>query len=97
MGVKYKRTLGNRAYRIAKELGIPIVTAEMVIKKYLESLIESAQNGEDIVIENIVSIKLHRDTDGKIKARGRVSPAFKSRLDDSVDLSKGIEVIKYWG
>lgn len=94
MGVKYKRTLGNRAYNIAQELGIPIVTAERVIKMYLESLITSAENGEDVVIENIISIKLHRDSNGEIKARGRVSPAFKGRLNKSIDLTKGIE-IKY--
>jgi ribosomal protein L22 len=92
MGVKFKRTLGNRAYNIAQELNIPIVTAERVIKAYLNSLIESAQNGEDIVIDNIISIKLLKDSNGEVKARGRVSPAFKSRLNNSLDLTRGIEV-----
>lgn len=92
MSVKYKRTLGNRAYTIAQELGIPIVTAERVIKMYLDSLATSAENGEDVIIENIISIKLHRDSSGEVKARGRVSPAFKSRLNNSLDLNKGIEI-----
>ena len=92
MSVKYKRTLGNRAYNIANDLGIPIVTVERVIKEYLNSLKKSALNGEDIVIDGIMSIKLIKDGNGNIKSRGRVSPAFKTLLSNTEDLSSGVDI-----
>ena len=53
---------------------------------------ESAQDGETIVIDNIMSIKLVEDRDtGNVRLRGRVSPSLKNKLynkpmnDDSID------------
>lgn len=92
MGIKVKRKLGQRIVQISEELNIPRVTVESVIRSYLDSLVESAQNGETIVIDNIMSIKLVEDDDtGNVRLRGRVSPSLKNKLyskpmnDDSLE------------
>ncbi len=87
MGLRVKRNLGNRVFLIAEKLNIPRVTVERVIKEYLNSLVESGLNGENIVIDNIMSIKLLKDvSSGDILVRGRVSPAFKEKLSDVTKL-----------
>lgn len=84
MGVTVKSSLGERARRIAYKRGIPIVTAETVIKDFLESLIESAENHERIVLDGLTSITIVKDLDtGEYTPRGRVSPALKSRLQEA--------------
>ena len=92
MGIKIKRKLGERIVKISEELNIPRITVERVVRAYLDVLVESAQDGETIVIDNIMSIKLVEDRDtGNIRLRGRVSPSLKNKLynkpmnDDSVD------------
>jgi small nuclear ribonucleoprotein (snRNP)-like protein len=87
MGIKVKRTLGTRITNISNELNIPKVTVESVIRAYLEGLIESAEQGENIVIDNIMSIKVINEPNGSTTVRGRVSPALKSRLcgNDMID------------
>lgn len=89
MGIKVKRTLGTRITNISNELNIPKVTVESVVRAYLEGLIESAEQGESIVIDNIMSIKVINGSNGSTTVRGRVSPALKSRLcgnkEDSED------------
>lgn len=81
VGIKVKRKLGQRIVQISEELNIPRVTVESVIRSYLDSLVESAQNGETIVIDNIMSIKLVEDSEtGNIRLRGRVSPSLKNKL-----------------
>ena len=79
MGIKVKRTLGERVDKIAKDLNLPKITVESVLRRYLEGLIESSQNGETIVIDNIMSIKVVEDDKG-IRLRGRVSPSLKSKV-----------------
>ena len=91
MGIRRKRNLGNRAYKISKKLNIPRVTVEMVIREYLDSLTDSALNGENIVINNIMSIKLLKDGDnGGIVARGRVSPVLKNKLQEVEELCENV-------
>lgn len=92
MGIKIKRKLGERIVKISEELNIPRITVERVVRAYLDGLVESAQDGETIVIDNIMSIKLVEDRDtGNVRLRGRVSPSLKNKLynkpmnDDSVD------------
>ena len=92
MGIKIKRKLGERIVSISEELNIPRITVERVVRAYLDGLVESAQDGETIVIDNIMSIKLVEDRDtGNVRLRGRVSPSLKNKLynkpmnDDSVD------------
>lgn len=81
MGIKIKRKLGERIYNISEDLNIPRITVESVIRAYLDSLVESAQDGETIVIDNIMSIKLVENKEtGDIKLRGRVSPSLKNKL-----------------
>jgi len=81
MGIKTKKNLGERVYVISERLKIPRITVERVIKEYLNGLVESALNQEDIVIDNIMSIKLlQRGDTGEIIARGRVSPSLRSKL-----------------
>lgn len=81
MGVVIKRNLGERVRDIALRHGIPYVTVETVLKEYLESLVRSLENGERIVIDGIMSISVLEDRDtGELIARGRVSPALRSRL-----------------
>ena len=81
MGIKIKRKLGQRILKISEELNIPRITVERVIRAYLDDLVESAKNGETIVIKNIMSIKLVENKEtGDIRLRGRVSPALKSKL-----------------
>ena len=58
MGIKIKRKLGQRILKISEELNIPRITVERVIRAYLDDLVESAKDGETIVIDNIMSIKL---------------------------------------
>ena len=77
-----KKTLRRRIWLIANDLNIPQVTVENVIRKYLESLADSVISGEDIVIDNIMSIKVIRNTDGSLTARGRVSPSLRERLNN---------------
>lgn len=81
MGIKIKRKLGQRILKISEELNIPRITVERVIRAYLDDLVESAKDGETIVIDNIMSIKLVENKEtGDIRLRGRVSPALKSKL-----------------
>ena len=81
MGIKIKRKLGQRILKISEELNIPRITVERVIRAYLDDLVESAKDGETIVIDNIMSIKLVENKEtGDIRLRGRVSPALKSQL-----------------
>lgn len=85
MGIKVKRTLSKRITDISEELNIPKVTVESVVRAYLEGLIESGEKGENIVIDNIMSIKIINDSNGSTTIRGRVSPALKSRLCGSIE------------
>ena len=81
MGIKIKRKLGQRILKISEELNIPRITDERDIRAYLDDLVESAKDGETIVIDNIMSIKLVENKEtGDIRLRGRVSPALKSKL-----------------
>jgi nucleoid DNA-binding protein len=81
MGIKIKRKLGERIVKISDELNIPRITVERVIRSYLDGLVESAKEGETIVIDNIMSIKLVENVEtGDIKLRGRVSPSLKNKL-----------------
>lgn len=80
MGIKIKRKLGERIVKISDELNIPRITVERVIRAYLDDLVESAKDGETIVIDNIMSIKLVETENGDVKLRGRVSPSLKSKL-----------------
>ena len=81
MGIKIKRKLGQRILKISEELNIPRITVERAIRAYLDDLVESAKDGETIVIDNIMSIKLVENKEtGDIRLRGRVSPALKSKL-----------------
>ena len=81
MGIKVKKKLGERVVKISNQLNIPRVTVESVIRAYLDDLVESAKNGETIVIDNIMSIKLvENENTGDIRLRGRVSPALKNKL-----------------
>jgi len=81
LGTKVKRALGSRVYEIAERLKIPKVTVESVIREYIRSLEVSAISGEDIVIDNIVSVKILRNVaSGEIVARGRVSASLKTKL-----------------
>lgn len=91
MGIKIKRTLGTRITNISNELNIPKVTVESVVRAYLEGLIESAEQGETIVIDNIMSIKVINSVNGCTTIRGRVSPALKSRLCVNEDTSDDFE------
>lgn len=94
MGIKIKRKLGERIVSISEELNIPRITVERVIRAYLDGLVESAREGETIVIDNIMSIKLvENEETGDVKLRGRVSPSLKNKLytksvnSDSKDMS----------
>lgn len=81
MGIKIKRKLGERVLKISDTLNIPRITVESVIRAYLDDLVESARNGETIVIDNIMSIKLVENINtGEVRLRGRVSPALKNKL-----------------
>lgn len=80
MGIKIKRKLGERILNISEELNIPRITVERVIRAYLDGLVESAKDGETIVIDNIMSIKLVENEAGDVKLRGRVSPSLKNKL-----------------
>lgn len=80
MGIKIKRKLGERIVKISDELNIPRITVERVIRAYLDDLVDSAKDGETIVIDNIMSIKLVECENGDIKLRGRVSPSLKNKL-----------------
>lgn len=92
MSVKVKRKLGERVLKLSNKLGLPRTTVEQVIKGYLEDLMVSAQNGEDIVIDGIMSIKLLRNSEtGNITARGRVSPAFKSRVSGGLTSDEDVQ------
>ena len=95
MGIKIKRKLGERIVKISEELNIPRITVERVVRAYLDGLVESAQDGETIVIDNIMSIKIVENSEtGDIKLRGRVSPSLKNKLyvksgiDDSEDFNE---------
>lgn len=82
MGIEAKNLLGQRVNNISKELGIPKVTVETVIRGYLKSLTDSVLNGEDIVIDNIVSVKVLVDIDNKeLVGRCRLSNSLKSKLE----------------
>lgn len=80
MGVKIKTTFGRRIYKIATKLGISRLVTESVIKEYITSLIEDCVNGEDVVIDGFISVKIMKDKDGNLVSRGRVSDALKERL-----------------
>lgn len=80
MGIKVKRKLGERIIRISDDLNIPRTTVETVIRAYLDDLVETAMNGETMVIDNIMSIKLVETDKGDVKLRGRVSPALKAKI-----------------
>ena len=81
MSIKVKKKLGERVVQISDELNIPRITVERVIRSYLDSLVESAKNGETIIIDNIMSIKLvENEYTGNITLRGRVSPALKNKI-----------------
>ena len=80
MGIKIKRKLGERIVKISDKLNIPRITVERVIRAYLDDLVDSAKEGETIVIDNIMSIKLVETENGDVKLRGRVSPSLKSKL-----------------
>ena len=80
MGIKVKRTLNERVTKISEELSIPKITVESVIREYLDGLIDSAQKGETLIIDNIMSIKVIENEDGRI-VRGRVSPSLKSKVN----------------
>ena len=93
MGVKVKNLLGQRVERLSKELGIPKVTVEKVIRGYLGTLTESALKGEDIVIDNIVSIKIYENDLGDKVGRGRVSTSLKRKLEE-LEEDEDIEVVE---
>lgn len=80
MGIKVKRSLGERVTKISEELNIPKITVESVLREYLEGLINSAENGETVVIDNIMSIRVIENETGRI-LRGRVSPSLKSKVN----------------
>lgn len=95
MGIKIKRKLGERIVNISEDLNIPRITVERVIRAYLDGIVESAKDGETIVIDNIMSIKIVENSEtGDIKLRGRVSPSLKNKLyvksgiDDSEDFNE---------
>ena len=82
MGIEVKNLLGQRVTAISEELKIPKVTVETVIRGYLNSLTNSVLNGEDIVIDNIVSVKVLVDTDSnELVGRCRLSNSLKSKLE----------------
>lgn len=82
MGIEVKNLLGQRVATISEELKIPKVTVETVIRGYLNSLTNSVLNGEDIVIDNIVSVKVLVDTDNnELVGRCRLSNSLKSKLE----------------
>ena len=91
MGIKIKRKLGERIVKISDELNIPRITVERVIRAYLDDLVESAKDGETIVIDNIMSIKLVETENGDVKLRGRVSPSLKSKLYVKANNTMGID------
>lgn len=81
MSIKVKKKLGERVVKISDDLNIPRITVERVIRSYLDSLVESAKDGETIVIDNIMSIKLVKNKEtGNITLRGRVSPSLKNKI-----------------
>lgn len=83
MGVIIKQTSGLRISNIAARRGIPVLTVETIIKDYLNSLSESLMRGERVVLDGLTSITVVRDqVTGEYTARGRVSPALKSRLQN---------------
>lgn len=91
MGVVIKQSLGRRARKIALKRALPFVTVETIIKDLLADWVESAKKGERIVIDGLTSITIVKDLDsGEYLARGRVSPALKSHLNE-VDVPKVIE------
>ena len=77
--IKVKQNLGSRVSDISDKLNIPKNTVESVIREYLGGLIESAEKGETLVIDNIVSIKVI-DEDGNKTLRSRVSPSLKNKI-----------------
>lgn len=82
MGIEVKNLLGQRVAAISNELKIPKVTVETVIRGYLNSLTNSVLKGEDIVIDNIVSVKVLVDTDNnELVGRCRLSNSLKSKLE----------------
>lgn len=79
--IKIKRKLGERILNISEDLNIPRITVERVIRAYLDSLVDSAYDGETIVIDNIMSIKIVKNpNNGEVRLRGRVSPSLKNKL-----------------
>lgn len=85
MGVKIKTTFGRRVCNLASNLGLSRVVVENVIKAYIDSLVEDATNGEDIVIDGCVSIKIMQDENGNLTPRGRVSEALKQKIANKTD------------
>lgn len=87
MGYLVKRNLAKRAKEIAWHRNIPIITAETVIRDYIESLKKSGELGEVIVIDGVVSIyPVKNGITGEISTRSRVSEAYKERLRNSPDI-----------
>lgn len=81
MGVVIKRTLGDRCRMIASRRHIPRHTVETIIKDYLDSLLDDADDQGRIVLDGIVSISFVRNVDtGDFSPRGRVSSALSERL-----------------
>lgn len=79
--MRIKRYLGERVCAIAENLNLPRTTVESVVREYLKSLEISAMNGENVVIDNIVTIKLIENEQGIVIPRGRVSPSLKAKLE----------------
>lgn len=90
MGFKIKRTLGARINKISDELNVPKMTVERILRLYLSDLEESVLNGENIVVDNIMSIKQVKESNGEITLRGRVSPALKSKVS-KIEILEEIE------
>lgn len=73
-----KRNLHERSSEISNKLGIPKITVENVLIEYINSIHNSIDNGEDVTIDTIVSIKQKIIDDKKI-VRCRLSKTIRER------------------
>lgn len=87
MGVVVKNSLAKRIYKLSQELHIPYVTVERVIKGYLEDITTSANNGEDIIVPGVFSIRMmYNEHEGHVVPVSRVSKVLREQLKNVKEL-----------
>ncbi|HBG2132334.1 TPA: hypothetical protein KPJ62_002660 [Clostridioides difficile] len=80
MEYKAKRNLNKAIKEISKELNISDSVVQEVLLAYIRYIHTSIEDGKNIILDTVFSIKQYKTEEGNIILRGRVSEYIKDKV-----------------